>query len=301
MGLNCGRTPIITIRKTKRQTGGESGTGFPACEPAQTQAGKPVSHSKTSRDRKDWAADSFPMDPDAVSLAAAGNLDSAKDVAIIFAHPEASREKLIFLMRDNPDAEVRRKAALILGLMGCGEAGPFLVDAVAKEVWDEWWNYRGMGQFGACMSRLDAMIIALGRTKDSEGGPALARLAKQLGRDAGFSHCRALALAAAMLRDRDLTSALEHLLDLPGFAGHAFLRAEDMLADSDGDSNATASRNLALRELYVARGLFLAGDPNGRGRRILDTYSRDLRGHFARHALAVIAAGPDGGAGLELA
>jgi hypothetical protein len=185
--------------------------------------------------------------------------------------------------------------------MGCGEAGPFLVDAVAKEVWDEGWNYRGMGQFGACMSRLDAMIIALGRTKDSEGGPALARLAKQLGRDVGFSHCRALALAAAMLRDRDLTSALEHLLDLPGFAGHAFLRAEDMLADSDGDSNATASRNLALRELYVARGLFLAGDPNGRGRRILDTYSRDLRGHFARHALAVIAAGPDGGAGLELA
>ena len=39
-------SPIITIRKTKRQTGGESGTGFPACEPAQTQAGKPVSHSK---------------------------------------------------------------------------------------------------------------------------------------------------------------------------------------------------------------------------------------------------------------
>lgn len=246
-------------------------------------------------------ADSFPMDPDAVLLAAAGQLDSAKDVAVVFAHPEASREKLLSLMRDNPDAEVRRKAALILGLMGCWEAGPFLVDAVAKEVWDEGWNYRGMGQFGACMSRLDAMIIALGRTKDSEGGPALARLAKQLGRDAGFSHCRALALAAAMLRDRDLTSALEHLLDLPGFAGHAFLRAEDMLADSDGDSNATASRNLALRELYVARGLFLAGDPNGRGRRILDTYSRDLRGHFARHALAVIAAGPDGGAGLELA
>jgi len=246
-------------------------------------------------------ADSFPMAPDAVSVAAAGNLDNAKDVAIVFAHPEASREKLLFLMRDNPDAEVRRKAALILGLMGCGEAGPFLRETVAKEVWDEGWNYRGMGQFGACMSRLDAMIIALGRTKDPEGGPVLARLAKQLGKEAEFSHCRALALAAAMVRDRDLASAMVHLLDLPGFSGHAFLRVEDLLTDADGDSNATASRNLALRELYVARGLFLAGDPNGRGREILDSYSRDLRGHFARHALAVLAAWPDGGAGLELA
>ena len=29
----------------------ESGTGFPACDPAQTQAGKPVSHLSTARDR----------------------------------------------------------------------------------------------------------------------------------------------------------------------------------------------------------------------------------------------------------
>jgi uncharacterized protein (TIGR02598 family) len=32
----------------------ESGTGFPAREPAQTQAGKPVSHFRTPRDRNGW-------------------------------------------------------------------------------------------------------------------------------------------------------------------------------------------------------------------------------------------------------
>jgi len=53
---NADPSSIITIRKTKRQTGGESDTGFPACEPAQTQAGKPVSHSNASRDRNDWGA-----------------------------------------------------------------------------------------------------------------------------------------------------------------------------------------------------------------------------------------------------
>jgi len=37
----------------------ESGTGFPACEPAQTQAGKPVSHFLLSRDRQDRGRAAF--------------------------------------------------------------------------------------------------------------------------------------------------------------------------------------------------------------------------------------------------
>jgi hypothetical protein len=49
------------------------------------------------------------------------------------------------------------------------------------------------------------------------------------------------------------------------------------------------ARNRALRELHLARGLFLAGDRNGRGRAILETYAQDLRGIFARHARAVLA------------
>jgi len=61
-----------------------------------------------------------------------------------------------------------------------------------------------------------------------------------------------------------------------------------MLSDADGDPTSTASRNRSLRELYLARGLFLSGDPHGRGREILTTYARDLRGHFARHARAVL-------------
>ncbi|MEI8387812.1 MAG: methionyl-tRNA formyltransferase [Verrucomicrobiota bacterium] len=66
--------PIISIRKTKRQTGGESGTGFPACEPAQTQAGKPVSHSQASRDCHDWEESADGGPPGTVLSAGPGGI-----------------------------------------------------------------------------------------------------------------------------------------------------------------------------------------------------------------------------------
>lgn len=230
--------------------------------------------------------DSFPLAESAVLEAAQGPLDHAKDVAILFAHPEAARAALLPVM--NAESERGRMAALILGLMGEVDAGPVLCRILSGADWDEGWNYRGMGQFGPCMSRLDAMIIALGRSGAPEAGAVLAALAEKLTPDAEFSHCRSLALAAANLRDATFTGALHRLLDLPGFCGHAFLKMEDMLADADGSPVATASRNFSLRELYLARGIYLAGDPEGRGQGILEKYSHDLRGHYAMHALAVL-------------
>ncbi len=48
------------------------------------------------------------------------------------------------------------------------------------------------------------------------------------------------------------------------------------------------SRTLSLRELILARALFRCGDHEGLGERILRTYTQDLRGHYARHAHAVL-------------
>ena len=235
--------------------------------------------------------DSFPLAPDAIAAAAAGDLISAKDVAILFAHPEISKPLLKNIVASSSDLVKRRTAALILGLMGDVAAGPALLEWVSASAWDEGWNYRGMGQFGRSMSPLDAAIIALGRMRCAEAAPALAALASSLGADAAFSHCRALALAAASLKDPVLTRSLKRLLDLPGFSGHTFLEPHDILADNDPDSTSTSSRNLSLRELYVARGVFLAGDADPAIRSILENYSNDLRGHFARHARSILESG----------
>ncbi len=233
--------------------------------------------------------DSFPLPAEAIAEAALGDLRNAKNVAILFAHPEVSRQQLIDVMQMDADPARRETAALILGLMGAPQAAGPLLEYLSRATWDEGWNYRGMGQFGASMSPLDAQIIALGRCGTADAVAPLIRLVGELNGDAAFSHCRAVALASAMLKDADLTLALAGLLDLPGLCGHAFDTMEDLLTDTDGDPTSTRSRNLALRELYLARGLYLAGDINERGRQILESYTHDLRGHFARHATAVLA------------
>jgi hypothetical protein len=40
--------------------------------------------------------------------------------------------------------------------------------------------------------------------------------------------------------------------------------------------------------LLLARALYRCGDYQGVGRKILETYAQDLRGHLARHAQAVL-------------
>ena len=48
------------------------------------------------------------------------------------------------------------------------------------------------------------------------------------------------------------------------------------------------TRNLSLRELVLARALYRCGDYKDIGKKILKEYARDLRGHYARHARAVL-------------
>ena len=47
----------------------------------------------------------------------------------------------------------------------------------------------------------------------------------------------------------------------------------------------------ATRELLIARALYRCGDWEGLGEHTLRQYTQDLRGHFVRHAQAVLAAG----------
>lgn len=235
--------------------------------------------------------DSFPMPTEAIRAAVREDLTTLMPAAILFAHPVESQPLLLEILRKDADPARRVQAARILGLMGRAEAGPSLADVVRDAAWDDGWHYRGMGQFGRSMSPLDVTILALARTGDPAGAAVITAKARQLDADAPFSHCRAVGLAAALLRDAALTRAVDDLLALPGLAGHAHLDTRDVIARVDDNMTDNTARELALRELYLARGLYLAGDSEGRGRSILETYTRDLRGVFARHARAVLADG----------
>jgi hypothetical protein len=117
--------------------------------------------------------------------------------------------------------------------------------------------------------------------------------ARSLSERSEFSHCRAIALAAVELRHPDLAEAIAELLRKPGMTGHAHLDTASVIRTADPSPVETESRNVSLRELYLARGLFACGDPTNLGRTILESYAKDLRGHFARHAQAVLAHGPN--------
>ena len=58
----------------------------------------------------------------------------------------------------------------------------------------------------------------------------------------------------------------------------------------DGLKNVLA-RERSLRELILARVLYRCGDSDGLGYEILTEYTEDLRGHFARHADAILREG----------
>jgi len=71
--------------------------------------------------------------------------------------------------------------------------------------------------------------------------------------------------------------------------GHVHLDTGTVIASANDELNENETRNRSLKELVLARGLYLCGDHQGLGGEILARYARDLRGHYARHAQAVLA------------
>ncbi|MGI6082066.1 MAG: FAD-dependent oxidoreductase, partial [Limnochordia bacterium] len=232
--------------------------------------------------------DSFPLASEIVREAAARGPTDLYTAAIIMEYPEVSIPILLETLQHDPDERRREDAALILGLNRRKEALSPLMEMVDGREWDEGWDYTGMGQFGMSMSRLGALIIALGKIKDEAAIPVVLRKIESLDENSAFSHCRAVSVAAGAFTDPRLARALYDLLRKPGMLGHAHLRTAEVVAEANDDPVETEARNRSLKELILGRGLYLCGDHEGLGRRILETYANDLRGHYARHAQAIL-------------
>ncbi|WP_460168421.1 FAD-dependent oxidoreductase [Thermostilla marina] len=236
--------------------------------------------------------DNFPPDDAQLAKAVESVRDHYHGAAVIFARPDDALPLLREAYRQEQDPEAKLIYAHILAVLG----DPTGVDTLAAKVdeytdWDQGWNYRGMGQFGSALSPLDRYIIALGRSGDPRALPVILRKLKKLSPESEFSHHRAVALALEMLGDQRAAQPLAELLSMPGMTGYVQRTIDDAKridAASPGGTNAVAPRRDALRELGLARALFRCGDYNGLGKRILQAYTEDLRGHFARHAKAVL-------------
>ena len=237
--------------------------------------------------------DSFPLPDAQVADAVRNGLDDYLGLAVIFAHPAKS----VSLLRDaheqatDPDRKVR--CAHLLGLLGDDAGVDTLAAALDAREWDEGWEYTGMGQFGFRLSPVDSMLAALGRTGSPRALPAMLRKAESLGHDAEFSHYRALTLAFEAL---PAAEAVPHFVRLLGhFRGNDHAGLDALLTDVPESGVDTSERNRELTELLLARGLYACGDPAGEATEVLRAYGKDLHGHYARHARAILGAAAEPG------
>jgi len=232
--------------------------------------------------------DSFPVSMEAVIDAVGRVVNDYNDLEVILAQPEDSMPRVQRAYKTAQDEKARLVYAHILGMLGDPTGAETLLNAVGSAEWDKGWNYTGMGQFGMSLSPLDSLIVALGRTLDKRALKVVIEKVEQLDVDSEFSHFRAVALALEALSDPAGAKPLADLLKKPGVMGHAFTDIEDARNRTPADASDTTTRNTSLKELFLARALYRCGDYEGLGRSVLEKYARDLRGHYARHASAVL-------------
>ena len=223
------------------------------------------------------------------------------DAALARVFADASRALPILRRAYAAAREPERKLfyAHVLGALGDASGAETLAAAVDAAPWDDGWNYRGMGQFGASLSRVDSYLIALGCAAN-RGRPAVVeairRKAADLGPKSAYSHFRSVAKAAEGVGAGELAADLSRLLSLPGVRGHALApsalpRIEGYAKDSTWIGAGNEERNDCLRELALARALYRLGDSSGLGERTLRTYVDDPRRVYAVHARSVLAGG----------
>ncbi len=227
----------------------------------------------------------------AAAVAALPNAANPKQAARPLATVLACRERaqpLVAAAFDKATGHARLTYAKLLGVFGDPQAVPVLAEALeAVSEWDAKILQGGAAEYAHLPTPVDALILALGATRDTRAlAPILTKL-ETLDADTTLSHHRAVALALEQIGSPSAAAPLAALLDKPGMRGHAMLELEPLY-----NAQRTKRRRTGpLREIVLARALYRCGDHNGMGRAILDEYRRDVRGLFARHAHAVLDAG----------
>jgi len=233
--------------------------------------------------------DSFPLPKAKVAEAVAAVVNDYDRLEVLLAQFDTARPMLREACAKASDERTKLVYAHILGMMGDATGAAALAGAVSAATWDAGWRFKGMGQFGASLSPLDSYIIALGRTRSPLALQPLLEKVAQLTTESEFSHFRAVAIALESLGNKAAAKPLADLLQKPGIGGRAVTSIQTAVERTAPRGVEDMSRELALRELYLARALYRCGDHDGLGEKTLKQFAQDLHGHYARHAQAVLA------------
>ncbi len=224
--------------------------------------------------------DSSTVGDEAVKSAVTTVVQDHHGLSVILRNAVRAMPHLEAAYQATDDPEHRLTYANILGMLGNATGAPTLAAHIRKSEWDQGWNFRGMGQYGGSISRLDSHIIALGKSGAPEALAVILEKVASLTAANEFSHHRTVALACETIRHQSAAKPLADLLGRDRMTGYAI--------GNITESNRQEQRSEPLREIILARALYRCGDHNGLGEKILRQYEQDLRGLFAKHAHAVL-------------
>ncbi len=234
------------------------------------------------------AKDSYPLSDERIAQAIV-DAKSGSGMSVIVTHQEKAMPllKQAYAAAGNPKDKLTY--ARTLAILGDSTGLETLITELdSKDKWDAGWNYKAMGQFGHALSDIDILVVAIGRTHDKRGLPAIFKKMKLLDATAEFSHHRAVALALELIGDPSAAAPLAELLNKPKMMGYTTDTVDRAAELSGANANDNSTRSTSIREVSLARALYRCGDKDGLGKKILTQYSTDLRGYLARHAQAVL-------------
>jgi len=218
-------------------------------------------------------------------------------LAVVMSNPAESIPLLKQACAKSDDENVRINFARILAVLGDPTGKDTLIKAVrASKGWGDGYGLTSHRETHNSFGEVDRLVIALGFLRTPEAKPLLLEKLDLLTADSDLSHYKAICLALRLNRDRSFAQLLARLLKKKGVSGHVqplgYYGAADgaLKVPSRARTGKGAGKvlNSKFKEVLVAALLVECGDHNGQGRKVLEAYTKDLNGHFASYAHAVL-------------
>lgn len=231
--------------------------------------------------------DSPPVTDDEIAAAAKTVGDGYKGANVVLADPVRSLPILREEYHLATNERTKLCYAYILGILGDATGVETLVNQVLKPTGERLViNTENKSSFGRRMDEFSSQLVALGRTKSPLAIPAIKSEIRRMKSSWNGQLARAIDLACEALPSPEFANDLAEVLRRPGMSGYA---KHGMAAASPrGGFGTQEDENQVMRELHLARALWLCGDKGGLAKGILEAYSRDPRSIFAAHARAVL-------------
>lgn len=254
--------------------------------------------------------DSFPLDQEVIEQAVKqlnaltigvhqkpGFDDTHFALAVVLSHPKQAIPLLREAYTQASKPATKQNFARILAILGDVSGKDSLIEAVKKaEDWGQGWDYSNQRKYANTFGEVDRIVIAAGFLQTPEVIEPLLEKLDQLTIDSPLSHYKAICLALRMNKDASMAKPIAEFLNKSGLKGHAqVLDYYDGELPKGGtykrnalDKEGGNALNRKFKEVLVAALLFECGDVQGEGRNILETYTKDVNGHFAEYAHHVL-------------